>query len=174
MWLSSSTRQGHAGRFQEEVVPGRRRIDGPACSFESGGCRLQTAPKAFQVIKGVAGWAAGRVRAFALSTAKCTKFQWKREQGLKRLVRTPEFGKPEGRTADPSASLGMTKGRVALPARVGCSERAADPPAPLFAFTARPKSCPLLTEKAVNLGNVPSSQLTCHLFFASGFSALSS
>ena len=32
-------------------------------------------------------------------------------------MRTPEFGKAEGRTADPSTTLGMTKGTAALPFR---------------------------------------------------------
>ena len=32
----------------------------------------------------------------------------KRLRGFSICVRTPEFGKPEGRTADPSATLGMT------------------------------------------------------------------
>jgi hypothetical protein len=32
-------------------------------------------------------------------------------------MRTPAFEKPEGRTADPSTTVGMTKGRVALPFR---------------------------------------------------------
>jgi hypothetical protein len=34
-------------------------------------------------------------------------------------VKTLEFGKPEGRTAGPSATLGMTKGWVALSVEIG-------------------------------------------------------
>jgi len=35
-------------------------------------------------------------------------FRGQNGQGFSPCVRTPEFGKSEGRTADPSASLGMT------------------------------------------------------------------
>jgi fermentation-respiration switch protein FrsA (DUF1100 family) len=47
-------------------------------------------------------------------------------------LKTPEFGKSAGRTADPSASLGMTKGSAVLSGETGLWMRGtADPSASL-------------------------------------------